>query len=267
MIDYTKLGSTNNLALIISVITGRDEVDKAWVVSNPRLTDVQMMTLADDEDIVVRRELAKVSHLPADVLRLLCADKAEIVRVHALCNPLTVFSDFMVAVLTGKFSVSSKKLFCQNFRVLGSLEVFEFLWRTVKGAQPILINTLNVAVRDASPLIDSKVLNFVHDEIRAGDAPNAVREAYAESVWLALPEILDSLKDDVFRPVINAITRNGSAWVSTHEYLVDNHKSSLIRCFIAMVTEDNDLLNKIYHGTKSKDIRYWVECNPVFVFK
>ena len=81
------------------------------------------------------------------------------------------------------------------------------------------------------------------------------------------PEILDSLKDDPHRPVINAIARNSSALVSTHEYLIDNHKSSGIRTSIAMVTENSYLLNKIYFGTKSKEIRYWVECNPRFLSK
>lgn len=85
------------------------------------------------------------------------------------------------------------------------------------------------------------------------------------SAGIALPEILDDLRDDPYRPVINAIARNSSAWSSTHEYLATKHKSSEIRTSIAMVTRDNVLLNKIYHGTKSKEIRYWVEANPVFI--
>jgi hypothetical protein len=261
----TALGVTSDRTLISGVVNGNDEVAKAYVVDNPRLTEAEMLTLANDADIVVRRELANVGHLSTAALHMLCMDKAEIVRVHALLNPLTHFSDFMCAVLAGKFSVTSKRLFCSHFRAVGHIEVFEHLWNTVKGAQPILINTLNFAVRDVPQLVDSRVFAVIHDEMLSGQASNAVREMYAGSYAVVSPEVLDGLKDDPCRPVINAIARNSSAWSSTHEYLINNHKSSGIRISIAMVTDNNDLLNMIYHGTKSAEIRYWVECNPTFV--
>jgi 23S rRNA U2552 (ribose-2'-O)-methylase RlmE/FtsJ len=130
-----------------------------------------------------------------------------------------------------------------------------------------LINTLNFAVRDVPHLVDSRIFAIINDEILSGNASNAVREVYAGSYAVVSPEILDGLKDDPYRPVINAIARNSSALASTHEYLINKHKSSGIRISIAMVTENNDLLNKIYHGTKSAEIRCSVECNPAFVSK
>lgn len=266
--DLTKLEFTHDLGLIMSVVSGDDEVAKAYVVDNASLTDAQMLSLAVDEDIVVRRELAKSKHLSAEVIALLCLDKVDIVRAYVLCNPLTDFSVFKAAVLAGKFSVATKKMLCSDLRAVSDIEVFKFLWETVRGAQQILMNTLHVAATyHVLPVIDSKVIAFAHEEILSGEASNAVREVYAGSAGLARPEILDGLKDDSCRPVINAIARNSASWVSTHEYLATKHRSSDIRTSIAMVTEDNDLLNKMYHGTKSKDIRFWVEANPAFVNK
>lgn len=116
--DYLRsLTTTSDHDLISAVVAGDDEVAKAYVVDNPRLSNAQMMTLANDDDIVVRQELAKASHLS--------------------------------------------------------------------------------------------------------------------------PDVLDRLRTD----------------------------TAGIRTSIAMVTEDSDLLNKIYFGTKSKEIRYWVECNPMFLPK
>lgn len=264
--DYLRsLAVTNDRFLISSVVFGDDEIDKASVVDNPNLTDAEMLTLANDEGISVRQELAKANRVSPDALRRLSMDKMESVRVCALLNPLTDFPVFRSAVLTNKFSVASKRLICENYRAASSLEVFEFLWETVKGAPPILIDTLNFAFRDVPDMIDSRIFGFVNAEIIGGNVSNTVRESYAGSNGVASPEILDEWKNDPCRPVINAIARNSFAWPSTHEYLVDKHKSSGIRISIAMVTEDSDLLNKIYHGTKSEEIRYWVRANPKFI--
>lgn len=256
---------TTDHNVISQLISGDYEDAKCYLVDNHHLTEAELMALADDPAVAVRIELAKSKQVTSNVLHLLRVDKADIVRVHALCHPLTDVSLFVDAVLNDKFSVTAKKLFCQNFRVLGNLEVFESLWRTVKGAPAILMETLVGETYQTVPLVHPSVLSFVHSEILSGEAPNPVRETYAGSAGIALPEILDGLKDDPCRPVINAIARNASAWVSTHEYLAFKHKTSEIRTSIAMVTKDNALLNKIYHGTKSKDIRFWVEANPVFV--
>jgi hypothetical protein len=147
----SSLEVTNDLDLIGRIVASSDEVAKAYVVENPNLTDAQMLTLVNDEDIVVRQELAKVAHLSTEALYELHRDKSEIVRVHALLNPVTDYADFMTAVLSWNFSVASKKLVCSNFRAVGHIEVFESLWNTVKVAPSILINTLNFAVRDVPP--------------------------------------------------------------------------------------------------------------------
>lgn len=262
---YDEAQRTNDHSLIGALITGDDEDTKCYLVDNPNLTEAELMALTEDKAVTVRRELAKSKLVTSNVLHLLRLDKSDIVRVHALCHPLTDYTLFVDAVLNDKFSVTAKKLFCENFRVLGNLEVFEFLWKTVKGAPAILMDTLVGATYQTVPLVHPSVLVFVHSVILSGEASNAVRETYAGSAGIALPEILDGLRDDPSRPVINAIARNSSAWSSTHEYLATKHKSSEIRTSIAMVTKDNTLLNKIYHGTKSKEIRYWVEANPVFI--
>jgi hypothetical protein len=180
--DYlSSLANTSDRDLIGMVVTGDDEVAKAYVVDNPRLTDREMMTLANDDDIVVRQELAKVSHLSSDALYRLRTDTAESVRVNALCNPLTDYTVYATSVINNHFSVVSKRLFCSNIRAVGSLEVFEYLWRGVKNAGPSLIDNLNHAVRIGLPLIDSRIFALINDEISSGNASNAVREAYAGS--------------------------------------------------------------------------------------
>lgn len=256
---------TSDHTLISQLIAGDYEDAKCYLVDNPNLNEPEQMALADDESVSVRIELAKSRQVTSNVLHILRLDKSDIVRVHALCHPLTDYALFVDAVLNDKFSVTAKKLFCESFRVLGDIEVFESLWNTVKGGPAILMDTLVRETYQTVPVIDPKVRLFIHEEILSGNTSNAMRETYAGSAGIALPEILDRLRDDPYRPVINAIARNSAAWVSTHEYLAFKHKTSEIRTSIAMVTEDNALLNKIYHGTKSKDIRYWVDANPLFV--
>ena len=261
---YDDLYSTKDQSIINTVITGMDESAKRHLAGNPYLSYVQMETLAHDADIEVRSRMARSRCLPPDLLKNLSKDKKEIVRATALCNPLTSFSDFKENVITSKFSAEAKTLICEDVRVLEDFELFEYLWQKIKGSQPILINTLEAYRRSFPADIHPEISSFIHHEIMGGQASNSTREAYAEAVYVALPEILDTLKTDPYRPVINAIARNGSAWVTTHEYLVDNHKSSGIRITISAVTNDNQLLNKIYHGTKSQEIRFWVEQNPAF---
>lgn len=256
---------TNDHNLIGALIAGDDDDTKCYLVDNPNLTNSELLALSKDQSTAVRIELALSKQATPDVLHRLSLDESDIVRVHALCNPLTEYSYFVDVVLHNKFSVAAKKILCDYFRVLDSLEVFESLWRSAKGADALLMNTLHGATYTSYSGIDPNILEFVHEHILSGEASNAVREAYAGAADVALPEILDRLRDDPYRPVINAIARNSSAWVSTHEYLVAKHKSSGIRTSVAMATVDNVLLNRIYHGTKSKEIRFWVEANPVFV--
>lgn len=258
---------TSDHSVISALIAGEDENTKCYLVDNPNLTDSEVWALADDKAVAVRIELAKSKQVTSKALLKLMQDKSDVVRVFALCHPLTDDSYLVEAILHDKFSATAKKLLCESFRVLGNLEVFEFLWKTVKNGPAILMDTLVGETYQTVPVIDPKVRLFVHQEILSGNASNAVRETYAGSAGIASPEILDRLKDDPYRPVINAIARNAVAWVSTHDYLASKHKTSEIRTSIAMVTTDNDLLNKIYNGTKSKDIRFWVEENPMFVLR
>lgn len=258
------LNASNDVSFIESIITGGDDQDRGSLCKNPHLSDKQLETLAEDECVYVRIRLAQRKALPPNLLAKLRSDKVEEVRVYALCNPLISFSEFKNAVLTEKFTTRSKQLFCNEFRVLEDVEVFRFLWTTVRNSQATLMKSYNSAQWRKYTPVDPECLNVVHEQIRNGDTSNSLREEYA-SAKTALPELLDKLKDDPCRPVINAVARNKSAWVSTHEYLVDNHKSPSMRELVAYATRDNTLLNKIYHGTKNEDIREKVESNPVFV--
>lgn len=264
---YADLYAIRDQHIIDQVIAGDDKHARAHLASNPFLSYESMEALSKDKNSDVRLKLAESHHLPPAILQVLSHDNTEAVRASAISNPLTCFSDFKQAVIGSKFNTWAKTIICSDLRVTEDVEIFEYLWENIKGSQPTLIEALDYAQRQSHPGIDNRVPLLIHDELRTANPSNATREAYAGAVYVALPEILDQLKDDPHRPVINAIARNGSAWVSTHEYLISQHKSSGIRTTIVAVTEDNDLLNKIYHGTKSKDIRYWVEQNSHFVLK
>lgn len=265
---YTMLDSSSDNSFLESIITRGSDHDKASLCMNPHLSDKQLEILAGDACVYVRSQLASRKNLPPALLSKLRADKAEEVRVHALSNPLTSFAEFKNSVLTEKFTTRSKQLFCDEFRALEDIEVFRFLWTTVRNSQTKLTYTLAKTYwmpEMRNKPVDPECIHVVHEQIRNGNTSNALREQYARSKELAIPELLDQLKDDPCRPVINAVAGNKSAWVSTHEYLVDNHKSPSMRITVACATRDNTLLNKIYHGTKNEDIRKQVEENPAFV--
>lgn len=264
---YDKLINTSDQAVIGQVIVDegvqRDDYKVFLAQRNPNLTETNFRALAESKNYQVRAAVAARRIVPIDVLNRLLADEIEEVRVGALWNLQTDMETFTEAVLRGKFSNSAKKDFCHNDKAVKSFEVFNRLWSTVRGSHSSLVDTMNYAVRENAVVIDPKILNVVHDEIRYGNISKALKESYAGAA-IALPEMLDDWKDDPSREVINAIARNESAWVSTHEYLVDTYRSGHVRAFVAMTTDNYSLLNKIYKGTKSRVILDWVENNPAF---
>jgi hypothetical protein len=259
-----RLRTENDPSLLDQALEKGNESAKICLASNPHLSKEQWERLSKDDSVDVRREVAKSGNIPAEFLQNLCNDKEEEVKLGAFNNPLTDFAVYKDAVMNGKFSTYSKQLFGWELRVVEDVEVFEHLWTTVKNTHTDLVHILNRAHYQNYPTIDPECAHVIHDHIRKEKTTATLREAYAGSV-IALPEILDQLKTDSSRPVINAVAKNGNAWVSTHEHLASSHKTPAIRLSIALVTKDNELLNKIYHGTKSKEIRERVEKNPIFV--
>lgn len=262
--DYARLRESRDHGLIARVIASDDGNAQGYIAQNPHLSDSEKLELAKVGGVEAQGSLALRSDVSVEVLAVLAAADSVRVRTLALKNPLSPFADFRDAVLNGRLSSTSKSLLCWSSHAVESYEVFERLWVSVKGAQAPLIHTLDMAVW-AKGLIDEDVFALVHDTIWQGDAPKDVRAEYADSSYIALPKVLDTLKDDPYRPVINHLAGNRAAWSSTHEYLIGKHKSPGIRTSVAMVTGDNALLNKIYNSTKSEGIRKAVEDNPVFV--
>lgn len=260
-----RIKTENSPEFLEQVLVKGNESAKIFLLNNPHLSKDQWERLVTDDSIDVRKEAAKHPKIPEEFLDKLRNDKDSEIQVEALCNPLTDYSVYKDAVLNRKFSAWAKKNLCWNKRVVEDVEVFGFLWTTIRNEQTNLISTLSSAHFYDYPNIDPECVHIIHDEIRSGNTSASLREEYARHDTIALPEILDTLKTDSSRPVINAVARNSAAWVSTHEYLVTNHKTPAIRISVASATKDNDLLNRIYHGTKSKDIREAVEKNPVFV--
>lgn len=264
---YIEPAVITDLKLIDYIVNSDDFVAKSYVVDNPLLTDKQRKILSNDASVDVRRELAKSAGLSQELLKTLSKDKVEEVRLASLCNPLTTVEDLEEALLNTKISAEGKAQISRSDNAVRSFKIFSYLWDSSKQFPRLLIYSLNYALWQNTTVVDENIFPYVHGELQNDKYSNSIREAYAEAHMLALPEILDSMKDDPHRPIINAISRNGRAWPATHEYLAGKHKTSLIRTNIATVTQDNDLLNKIYHGTKSKDIRSYVEDNPIFVLQ
>lgn len=260
--DYLRNSADANF--IAAVIAKKNKEANYYLAENPHLTVEQVEELSKDSDPDTRAKIAERSDLTPEILATFYQDKYEDVRFHALTNPLTpveVYKDF---ILNKKLAGISAYRFVWDYRCVEDVEIFGFFWEKNKSDRNNLIRTLNWALSENRP-VDSECAYIVHDEIRKGKPTINTREAYAAASHVALPDILDKLKTDPARPVINAVARNSAAWVSTHEHLVTSHKTPAIRIYVATVTTDNDLLNKIYHGTKSKEIREHVEMNEHFI--
>lgn len=260
-----RLRTENSPAFIEQALNTGNESARVCLLDNPNLSKEQWERLSKDPSVDVRMRVAKHKHIPKEFLINLYYDTDEDVRVGAFTNPLTEFSVYKDAVMNEKFSSYSKMILSWELRVVEDVEVFEFLWTTTKNLHTDLIRTLGKAYYMEYPNIDPECVRLINDEIRHGKPSATLREAYASNPNIATPEMLDRLKDDTSRPVVNAVAGNSSAWVSTHDYLAGHHKTPAIRISIARVTNNNELLNKIYHGTKSKDIRERVEKNPAFI--
>lgn len=262
-----KLIESSDQDFIDEVIADTDESTfkkKIFLIfRNPNLTEENFRVLAEDKNTHVRASVAQHNKTPSNVVKRLLTDKDEYVRVQALWNPQTSMEDFAEAVLRKKYSRSSKMGFCLNDNAVKDFEVFDSLWNTVKGSHVRLMQNLNYAVQEKHEVIDPRILHLVHDAVREENISKTLKESYAGAV-IALPEILDEWKDDPSRPVINAIARNSSAWVTTHDYLATKYKTASLRISIAWATRDYSLLNKIYQGTRSANIRACIERNPAF---
>lgn len=108
--------------------------------------------------------------------------------------------------------------------------------------------------------IPDVLLDFYKNNIL--NEPVNVRASYARAHW-ADPYTLDSLKTDKVREVINNLALNPFLLDETAEYLIDNHKSPGIRIGLAQTTKSFNILNKIYHSTKSEHILKAVMKNPL----
>lgn len=144
-----------------------------------------------------------------------------------------------------------------------TLEAIEALWAKSKSARRRLLEDFDKAVRDGSPGTDPGIPDFIDREIL--NQTNETRLAYALSTSISNPAVLDQMKGDRHRPVVNAIAGNPRAWLSTHEHLVASHRTPAIRIAVAGATTDAALLASIHAGTKSAQILEAVEANPAFI--
>ena len=109
--------------------------------------------------------------------------------------------------------------------------------------------------------VDERVFSLINSTIL--NCSNDVREEYARAFW-ADSRVLDQMKDDKHRPVINSLSENPFIDFKTAEYLILKHKTPSIRISIANHARDNELLQIIWESTKSDQIRKAVSNNPHF---
>lgn len=113
----------------------------------------------------------------------------------------------------------------------------------------------------ALTVVDERIFNHINTNILNSNTD--AREEYAQSFW-ADSEVLEKLKHDKQRVVINSLASNPSINFETAKYLALNHKTPSIRISIASHARDRDLLQIIWDSTKSKQIRDAVSKNPHF---
>lgn len=225
------------------------------------ISPADLRALSSDPDEQTRMLVAERGGLPGDVLHKLAVDVSDVVRAQALRNPDSGATAFRAALLGQTFSARAFDVLCSSTFAVADLNVFELLWAR-KSKRGTLLSRFSEAVRK-NRAFDPLIISFIDDEIM--DQSSAVRLVYAWRDGIGNPEILDRMKNDPHRPVIVALAFNPKAWVSTHEYLASTHKSPAVLEGIAMATTDSDLLNSIYCGTKSAQVRRAAEENPVFV--
>ena len=254
---------------IASIITSGDraaKIDLIWASQNFHMREEyrplkhELVALGRDSDAWVRVEVAN-KQIPESLWRELLNDPSPSVRASALSNSLTGFDMFRAAALDPDMTPFQKKLLAHSAHAVSDAGVFEALWR-VKDCDYHLIGTLDDALRQENPVIDGAVVGFVEREILT--ASRYARSCYCWFSW-SVPEVLDTLKDDSFYPVLHHLAANRRAWLSTHAYMAGKHRHPSIRIGIAQTTRSNELLNRIYDGTRSTAIREAVQANPVFI--
>lgn len=263
--------STNDRAVINKALNSSDGYLLSQIANNPHLTVDDVIRISNEHP-EVNADLARRNDCPISLLEDFLSDKDEYVRVMSLANNQTPLDKFTEAVVNGTYALKGRKYKPSSLSVLSqyeilcmSFEAFEFLWLNAKSERENLIRSVEYGVTDFlnGSLQDTRFSDLVASTILSDT--NRTRDYYAGSYYITDPAVLDLMKDDKYREVINSIAQNKKAWVSTHDYLVSKHKSPGIRTSVASVTKDNALLNKIYRSTKSAGIRDAVVANPVFV--
>lgn len=118
--------------------------------------------------------------------------------------------------------------------------------------------------QELESIMDPKVIDFIHENILDCSGPQ--RALYSGS-RIVRSDHWEKLAKDSNRTVLNNVAENPQLPSSVAEEIIASHKTPLLRESIAKNSVDNDLLNKIWNGTKSVSIRKVVEMNPMFTIQ
>lgn len=114
---------------------------------------------------------------------------------------------------------------------------------------------------DFLKVINPKIITLLQDNIL--DCNGFSREFYAESSFIK-DEHWERLANDPKRNVLNKLAENPFLPTDIAKEIISKHKTPTLREAIARNTSNNELLESIWHSTKSKNIRDIVENNPFF---
>lgn len=129
----------------------------------------------------------------------------------------------------------------------------------VNTGAPSSRNTARRARKKFLEMFHPEVLKKIYSEVFT--VTQFSREAYAGSLLVA-DEHWDVLAEDK-RPVMNALTYNWLLPEATARKIISEHKTGWLRMQIARNTDSKALLDDIWNGTKSEQIRAAVVRNGI----
>lgn len=185
--------------------------------------------------------------------------KKDLRSINLLCQfKIMNLDEFKEFFLNNDFYDSAMTVLVYNPFIIQDFESFKKIWMNKAVRDRVfahfkkidnLIHDENTNNIDSQVLImnpNNEISDFIHKEVRENKVSNQEKEIYASLKCIANPDVLDLLKNESYRPIINKIALNPKAYLKTHRYLIKKYNSPRIRESIASITTDSKLLKLIY---------------------
>lgn len=260
------ISSTEDRKIIDEVIASGHWSTRDLLAKNPHLTSEDIVKLSETLEINYGT-LFRHPNAPLDLLDIYLHHPNDKLKAVTLLHESVPFEIFYDAVMYGSYL--SKKEFgkrdmdtlSSSEYVANSLELFQRFWEEPDFRAYLVQRASNTRRVPIDPHIKTFLASRILREV------NSVRIAYCQSENLADPAVLDLLKDDKSRAIINAIAANPVALPMTHGYLLDHYPSSSIKISIAKASRDKGILDRIYNGSSGAATIKALKSNPSFTEK